>query len=402
MSKLQELIRELCPDGVEYKKLEDTGAFFGGLTGKSKDDFKNGNAKFITYRNVYSNPSLNIHIEDKVKIADNEKQHVVRYGDILFTGSSETPDECGMSSVVATKTNEELYLNSFCFGLRLFNMEEFDINYLKHLLRSNDIRTQIKQTASGVTRYNVSKKRFAKIEIPVPPIEVQSEIARILDDFTNLAAELQAELQARQEQYEYYRNMLLSFDKLNSRGGNNLNIVWMKMSDVCDIRRGIRVTRSSLVDNGEFSVFQNSLTPLGKFDKYNRDGNKTFVICAGAAGEIGYSNKPFWAADDCFTFETEILNNKYIYHYLLTKKTFLKSRVRKASVPRISASEIGKIVIPIPPIAEQERIVAILDKFESLTNDLSQGLPAEIAAVQEQYEYYRNKLLSFPRNKISA
>lgn len=174
------------------------------------------------------------------------------------------------------------------------------------------------------------------------------------------------------------------------------------MSEVCDIRRGVRVTRSSLVDNGGFFVFQNSLTPLGKFYKYNRDGNKTFVICAGAAGEIGYSNKPFWAADDCFTIETEMLNNKYIYHYLLTKKNFLKSKVRKASVPRISASEVGKIVIPIPPIAEQERIVAILDKFESLTSDLSQGLPAEIAAVQEQYEYYRDKLLLFPRSRISA
>lgn len=219
MSKLQELIQKLCPNGVEYKKLEDIGAFFGGLTGKSKDDFKDGNAKFITYRNVYFNPSLNIHIEDKVKIADNEKQHVVRYGDILFTGSSETPDECGMSSVVATKTNEELYLNSFCFGLRLFNMEEFDINYLKHLLRSNDIRTQIKQTASGVTRYNVSKKRFAKIEIPIPPIEVQKEIGRILDDFTNLAAELPSgAAQARQEQYEYYRDKLLSFNNINGGG----------------------------------------------------------------------------------------------------------------------------------------------------------------------------------------
>lgn len=169
------------------------------------------------------------------------------------------------------------------------------------------------------------------------------------------------------------------------------------MSEICEIKRGIRVTRNCLVDNGLFSVFQNSLTPLGKFDKYNRDGNKTFVICAGAAGDIGYSDKPFWAADDCFTIETDKVDNKYIYHFLLTKRLFLKSRVRKASVPRLSASEIGKLVIPVPSIAEQERLVAILDQFETLVNDLSQGLPAEIAAVQEQYEYYRNKLLSFPR-----
>ena len=185
--------------------------------------------------------------------------------------------------------------------------------------------------------------------------------------------------------------------------GGYASVTWMKMSEICEIKRGVRVTRNSLVTDGLFFVFQNSLTPLGNFDKYNRDGNKTFVICAGAAGEIGYSNKPFWAADDCFTIETDKVDNKYIYHFLLTKKTLLKSRVRKASVPRISAVEIGKLVIPIPSWEEQLRIVAILDKFEALTNDISQGLPAEIAAVQEQYEYYRNKLLSFPRNeKISA
>lgn len=102
-------------------------------------------------------------------------------------------------------------------------MEEFNLHYLKHILRSNDIREQIKKTASGVTRYNVSKKRFAKIYIPVPPIEVQTEIAHILDDFTDLAAELQAELQARQEQYEYYRDKLLSFNNING-GGRKSNL----------------------------------------------------------------------------------------------------------------------------------------------------------------------------------
>ena len=139
MSKLKELIQQLCPNGVEYKKLGEIGNFFGGLTGKSKEDFKNGNAKFITYRNIYSNPSLNLDIEDKVKILDNEKQYIVRYGDILFTGSSETPDECGMSSIVTVQTNENLYLNSFCFGLRLHNLEEYNLHFLKHLLRSQHL-----------------------------------------------------------------------------------------------------------------------------------------------------------------------------------------------------------------------------------------------------------------------
>ena len=214
MSELTKLLTSYCPNGVEYKKIGEIGVLFGGLTGKSKEDFKNGNAKFITYRNIYSNPSLDLNIQDKVKILDDEKQHIVRYGDILFTGSSETPDECGMSSVVTVQTNEDLYLNSFCFGLRLHNLEEYNLHFLKHLLRSNDVRGQIKQTASGVTRYNISKKRFVNISIPVPPIEVQTKIAEILDRFAEYAAELQAELQARQEQYEYYRNKLLTFNEI--------------------------------------------------------------------------------------------------------------------------------------------------------------------------------------------
>ena len=211
--------KHLCPNGIEYRKLGEIGVFFGGLTGKSKEDFQDGNAKFITYKNIYSNPSLDIDIEDRVKIAEGEKQYIVKYGDILFTGSSETPDECGMSSVVASQTDEPLYLNSFCFGLRLNNLDEFNIHYMKHLLRSEKIRNQIRQTASGVTRYNVSKKRFANIEIPLPPLPVQEEIVKILDKFSSLVSDisqgLPAEIEARREQYEYYRNKLLSFERLN-------------------------------------------------------------------------------------------------------------------------------------------------------------------------------------------
>ncbi len=212
MSRLKELIDRLCPNGVEFKSLGDLGYFFGGLTGKSKDDFKNGNAKFITYVNIYSNPALNIDIQDFVRVEGNEKQNRIQKGDILFTGSSETPNECGFTSVVTSEITEPIYLNSFCFGLRLNDISLFNLDFLKHLFRSDDLRKQIGKTASGVTRFNVSKARLSKVIIPVPPIEVQEEIARILDTFSTLAAELQAELQARKEQYGYYRNLLLTFN----------------------------------------------------------------------------------------------------------------------------------------------------------------------------------------------
>ena len=219
MSKLQELIQRLCPDGVEYKTIEQIGSFYGGLTGKSKEDFVGGNAKFITYLNIYTNPSLSLDIKDRVRVAFGENQNIVKYGDILFTGSSETPDECGMSSVLTQYTNEPLYLNSFCFGLRLESVSAFNLDFIKHLFRSVEVRKQIAKTANGVTRFNISKKLFAKIRIPIPPREVQDEIAKILDRFAVYAAELQAELQARKEQYEYYRNLLLTFNPTGCAGG---------------------------------------------------------------------------------------------------------------------------------------------------------------------------------------
>ena len=113
MSNLEELIEKLCPDGVEYKTLGELGKFYGGLTGKSKEDFKEGNAKFITYKNVYSNPALDLDVEDRVRIYPDENQRILEYGDVIFTGSSETPDECGFASVLTKKTDEKLYLNSF-------------------------------------------------------------------------------------------------------------------------------------------------------------------------------------------------------------------------------------------------------------------------------------------------
>ena len=225
MSKIDELIQQYCPDGVEYVKLDDMGSFYSGLSGKSKEDFRDGNAKFITYVNIFNNPALNTDVEDKVKIADGEKQNTIQYGDLLFTGSSETPDECGMCSVLTHHTDEKIYLNSFCFGFRFNDLSDKNPDFMKHLFRSSRIRKVICKTANGVTRYNRSKKEFAKIEIPLPPLPGHEEIGRILDNFTNLAAELQA----RQQQYNYYRDTLLSFE-------GREDVQWMKLGEVCELR----------------------------------------------------------------------------------------------------------------------------------------------------------------------
>ncbi len=421
MSELTKLLTSYCPNGVEYKKIGEIGVLFGGLTGKSKEDFKNGNAKFITYRNIYSNPSLDLNIQDKVKILDDEKQHIVRYGDILFTGSSETPDECGMSSVVTVQTNEDLYLNSFCFGLRLHNLEEYNLHFLKHLLRSNDVRGQIKQTASGVTRYNISKKRFVNISIPVPPIEVQTKIAEILDRFAEYAAELQAELQARQEQYEYYRNKLLTFNEI---GGGIQGVIWMKMSEIGTFIRGNGLQKKDFTESGIPCIHYGQIyTHYGTFATKTKSyvSSETAKKCKKAhCGDLVFAtvseniddvckcvawlgNEEICISGDSLAFSHN-QNPKYIAYYFQTYAfaRYKRSRVTGTKVIRLHQSQLEQFEIPIPSLAEQARIVNILDKFETLVSDLVQGLPAEIAAVQKQYEYYRNKLLSFPEYKLSA
>ena len=152
-----------------------------------------------------------------------------------------------------------------------------------------------------------------------------------------------------------------------------------------------------MLDNEErIPVYQNALIPLGYFNKSNRKRNTAFVISAGAAGQIGYSAIDFWAADDCFTFDDlKGVLSKYIFYFLQTKQSFIDSRVRRGSVPRISRKIFEDITIPLPPLSVQQRIVKILDRFDSLCNDISSGIPAEIEARKKQYEYYRDKLLTF-------
>ena len=242
-----------------------------------------------------------------------------------------------------------------------------------------------------------------KFKIPIPPLAVQEEIVRILDKFTTLEAELEAELDCRKRQYEYYRNQLLSFDMLN-KGGQGLNNVNSKsLEEIVEIKRGRRLVRKELSGTGRYAVFQNSMTPLGYFDNCNVDGDSTFIISAGAAGEIGYSSVDFWAADDIYYFiPNTMVCSKYLYYFLLTKQSAIKGQVRRASVPRLAKSAFAKIQIPVPSLAEQHRIVSILDKFDTLTASISEGLPKEIELRRKQYEYYRNQLLSFPEHKVSA
>lgn len=211
-------------DGIEIEWLPigDIAEIYGGLTGKTKADFEKGNAKYISYKTIFGSLDINNIPTDCVDIREGERQHNVRYGDVLFTGSSEIAEEAGMSSAVTSQFDVPVYLNSFSFGVRFNDEIKIKPEFSKYLFRTSMMRTEIARTASGVTRFNISKARFKKVLIPVPcpgnpekSLAIQSEIVRILDKFTALTAELTAELTARKKQYNYYRDQLLSFDEGN-------------------------------------------------------------------------------------------------------------------------------------------------------------------------------------------
>ncbi len=362
MSKIDELIKEMCPNGVEYRKVGDIADYeqpskYLVKSTNYNDDFATpvltaGQTFILGYTNE----------TDGIYPASKDKP-VIIFDD--FTGAFKWVDFPfkAKSSAIKMITAKENVL----------------IRYLYHLM--------------GFLNYSSDEHKrlwistYSEFKLPIPPLPIQREIARILDNFTELTKELTKELTARKKQYEFYRDELLKFD-------NDMQMV--KLGELCKITRGIRVTRSELNSDSGYPVYQNSLTPMGYYNKPNRKANTSFIISAGAAGEIGYSNEDYWAADDCLTFECpSSLNDRFLYHFFKTKQEYLYSRVRKASIPRLSREVLEKLEIPFLPIEIQNQLVSVLDNFDAICSDLNIGLPAEIEARQKQYEYYRDMLLTF-------
>ena len=369
---------------VEWKALGEVAEIYGGLTGKSKNDFENGNAKYISYKNIFDNIEVNLSTLDKVNVYENEKQHLVKYGDVLFTGSSETANEAGMSSAVTTKFDENIYLNSFSFGIRFNEGVCIIPEFSKHLFRSHFMRLEIAKTASGVTRFNISKARFKKIKIPIPPLEIQEKIVKILDKLTKLTAELTAEHALRQKQYQYYRDKLLNFSD---------NVEWKSLGEVAKkIYSGKNKEKNA---NGIYSIY-GSTGIIGKTNIKAHEGEKILVARVGAnAGFVHIAQGEYDVSDNTLVIEEDRsqLILKYLYYVLESMN--LNQFAKGAGQPLITGGYLKSITIPIPPLEIQAQIVAILDKFDTLIHSISEGLPREIELRQKQYEYYRELLLDF-------
>ena len=396
MSKLQELIQKLCPNGVEYKKLGD---FCEIKTGKgiTKSDAVLGG----TY-----------------PIISGGQSPMGYYHTFNREANTVTISRVGAYAGFVNYIKERFYLNDKCFSV-IPASERVSTLFLFYALKNMESKIKELQSEGGVPTINTTK--VSNLEIPLPPFEIQEEVALILDRFAEYAAELQAELQGRKEKYEYYRNKLLTFTKI---GGGTQSVTLVKMSEVGTFIRGKRFVRTDIVSDGVPCIHYGDMyTYYGLYATQSKgrlrnelaskmryaQKNDVVIVAAGENKEdigIGLAwigDEPAAVHDACFIFRSD-LYPQYVSHYLRSDyyhKQIVKY-VSEGKICSISAKGLGNAIIPILPYEEQVRIATLLNKFDTLVGNLTEGLPAEIAAVQEQYEYYRNKLLSFPRIKISA
>jgi len=400
---IETLIEKYCPEGVQFKTLREIGSTYGGLTGKSKADFEDGNARYLSYVNIFNKIAVDLKVNDFVRVAEGEKQNCIELGDVLLTGSSETAVDVGMSSVVCDHPTEEIYLNSFCFGFRLNDKTLLNPEFLKYLFRCIAVRNQIVKCANGVTRFNISKKRFVKVHIPVPPLEIQRAIVEILDTFTALQKELEAELEARKKQYQYHKEDLLTFDEseVEFKRLGEIAIYPKKRVPVSNLDKDSYVGVANLLPEMQGKIQSNYLPSKGMCISYETDD---ILI-----GNIRPYLKKIWLADisggtnqDVITLRIDEnffdkMIPKFLYYLLATDDFFRyhMSRAKGGKMPRGDKAAILKYRIPVPPLEKQQEIVGILDQFDALVNDLSIGIPAEINARRQQLEYYQNQLLTF-------
>jgi len=225
-----------------------------------------------------------------------------------------------------------------------------------------------------------------RLAFPIPPLSEQQRIVDILDTFTSSIENLKEQIAQRRNQYEYYRDQLLD---LEGKPGVEMKT----LGEVANVLRGKRLTKNMLDDDAPYPVFHGGIEPLGFYNQYNREANTVMVINVGAsAGTVGYCDRLFWSSDGCFCIShSDLLQSKYLYYYLETKTHYLQSQVRHAGIPTLDNPVVERVSIPLLPIPEQQRIVSILDTFEASI----QNLEAQLKQREKQYEYYRNKLLTF-------
>ncbi|WP_279140464.1 restriction endonuclease subunit S [Bilophila wadsworthia] len=359
MSRIDDLIAKLCPNGVEYKALGSIARIKNGKDHKSLSEgdipvYGSGGVMRYVDSYVYDKPS--VLIPRKGSLGN------LFYVDVPFWN---------VDTIFYTEINELLIYPKFLYYfLTTVGLGEMN-------------------SAGGVPSQTQSV--LNKIQIPVPSLETQREIVKVLDTFTKLEAELEAELEARRRQYHYYRDQLLNFEGRD-------DVQWMTLGEVATIGTGSRNTNEAIPE-GKYPFFVRSQQPL-RIDEFEFD--EISIITAGDGVGVGkvfhFVNGKYALHQRAYRIHitSSYLNPKFIFYFIRNNfARYLATTSVHASVTSLRKPMFEKYPIPVPSLEEQTRIVAILDKFDALVNDLSSGLPAEIAARRKQYEYYRDRLLTF-------
>ena len=379
MSRLEELITELCPNGVEYKKLSEI------LTIKNGKDYKEFNLGSIP---VYGSGGIIAYIDTFVY--DKPSVLLPRKGSIDKIYYVDTPFWT-VDTIFYTVINRNTVLEKYVY---------YAIQ-VQHIEKLN--------TGGGVP--SLTQSVLNKVKIPVPPLPVQEEIVRILDNFAELTAELTAELNKRKQQYQYYRDYLLTFDKRGAASQTDRqtdrqtyrqtavsSVQWMNLGCVASISTGSSNT-NEFIEDGKYPFYVRSQDVLRK---NTWEFDETAIVTAGDGVGVG---KVFHFVEGKYALhqrayriritDSRILSKFFFYYMKANFLSYITKNAVHASVTSIRRHMLDNYLIPVPPLAEQAGIVSILDRFDALCNDLTSGLPAEIEARKKQYEYYRDKLLTF-------
>ena len=381
MPKLDKLIRELCSDGVQVFRLEEIAHY-----AKTRIDCKTINEdNYVGVENLLQNKA------GKTKATSVPTTGMViayQKNDILIGNIRPYLRKVWLADCEGGTNGDVL-------TVQIEDTEKVIPQFLYYVLSSEKFFLYDIQNSKGAKMPRGSKDAVMKFEVPLPPPEVQREIVRILDNFTNLTAELTAELTARQKQYEFYRDKLLTFGVL---GGGTIDFRWRMLCEIADISTGNSNTNEA-VEDGKYPFFVRSQEPLRKNDF---EYDEAAIITAGDGVGVGkvyhYIEGKYALHQRAYRIHinTPEVVPKYYFHYMKAKfLPYIQKTMFQGSVASIRRPMLNAFPVPVPSLDVQNRIVNVLDNFEKICSDLNIGLPAEIEARQKQYEYYRDKLLTF-------
>ncbi len=377
---------------VEWRKLGEVGKIIRG-NGMQKKDFMETGFPAIHYGQIYTKFGLSA--ERVYTFVSNEfakKLRIAQTNDLLIATTSENDED-------VLKPLAWLGSDVAISGDMMMLKHNENVKYLAYYFQSEYFQRQKTKYITGAKIRRISKDNLEKMEIPIPPLKVQREIVRILDNFTELTAELTAELSARRKQYSYYRDKLLSFDEDE--------VEWKTLGELAenlDSKR--KPIKSGLRESGDIPYYGASGI-VDYVKDYIFDGDYLLVSEDGA--NLLARNTPIafsisgksWVNNHAHVLKFKsYAERKYIEYYL--NSIDLTPYISGAAQPKLNKKNLDSIIIPNPSLEEKIRIVAILDKFDALTNSISEGLPKEIELRQKQYIYYRDLLLSFPKEEHHA